>query len=527
MRHIADSTWIHTFLYNGDSLTLPIFRQALASKAPLIWVSPSQFNLFPEGLFYAISSIFTSSIRASIVFNAYLNVLVLYGLIRCVLSQFKNVSNIFQRIFTLSCCLLLIFYMVLERQQHINSTSIATLFLFNTYYYGVILAGISILGIALYQLKNTKLSNINIAIIAVSFLISGLSTFSDPLYAIEVLFPLSITLLLIFIVSHLKLKRLLWIGLPPFLGGLIGYAIRIPFHYLIGQSSASHISTYDIPNTLTLFHTSLKMDLGSLSGSIEICIILAVMLFSLIYSLIWIYRKTHYNNPKNLDERLLILSLFSIISSVWAIIFCIITGSEVTRYLTPIVIFPLLGLIPILYLKLLKKYQKYIVIVFSLSVVAISGLGIASIKDASKLISTSTYSEPSCLAKALNYKTAYGVGSYWTVRALDLYGRPNEQALQVMSNLAIFPWQANIGAYANKKFTFIIVNKKQDSYSILPNDIYLPPNPSKITSCNTFYVYQYVIGSKGYIQLNNTVQETYHEVLKLRSSGNLTTTTYL
>jgi hypothetical protein len=420
--------------------------------------------------------------------------------------------------------------MVLERQQHINSTSIATLFLFNTYYYGVILAGLSILGIALSQLKNTKLSNTNIAITAVGFLISGLSTFSDPLYAIEVLFPLSITLLLVFIFSELKLKRLLWIGLPPLLGGIIGYVLRIPFHYLIGQSSASHISTYDIPNTLTLFHTSLKMDLGSLSGSIEICTILAVILFSLSYSLIWIYRKTHYNS-KDLDARLLILSLFSIISSVWAIIFCIITGSEVTRYLTPIVIFPLLGLIPILYLKLLKKYQKYIIIVFSLSVVAISGLGIASISNASKLVSTSTYSEPSCLAKALNYKTAYGVGSYWTVRALDLYGRPNEQALQVMSNLANFPWQDNIGAYANKKFTFIIVNKKQGSYSgsysILPNDIYLPSNPSKITSCNTLYVYQYAIGSKGYVQLNNTIQETYHEVLRLRSSGDLSTATYL
>ncbi len=525
MRHIADSTWTQLFLYNSDSLTLPIFRQALNSKAPLMWVSSSQFLLFPEGLVYAISSILTDSIRASLVFNAYLNVVILYVLIRWTLGQFKDISNIFQRIFSLSCCLLLIFYMVLERRANINSSSIATLFLFTTYYYGVMLSGVALLGIILFQLKYYELS-VKVRIVTIiSFLLASLSTFSDPLFAIEVLLPLIITIILVFILSNLKFRKLLLISLPPIIGGIIGYVARSPFHYFIGQSTTNHISTYDIPITLTIFHDSIKMDLSNLSGSIELFLILLIILFSLVYSLIWIYKKIHFN-PKRQDIRLLILSMFSFISSIWAITFSILGGSETTRYLTLIAIFPLLGLIPLLYLRLIKKWRKYIIIIFSVMIVAIAYLGISSLKDATKLLSTSTYQAPSCLAKALNYKPAYGVGSYWTVRPLDLYGKPDEQALQVMPNLAVFPWQANAGAYDNKTFTFILVNKVDSFQSITSNDIYLPPDPSKISSCNSFYVYQYAVHSKGYRYLNKTIQQTYKRVLTLRSSDNLASSNY-
>ena len=525
MKHLVDSNWIHFFLYNGDSLTLPILKRALVSKNPFLWVSSSQLLFFPEGLFYAISSFITTSIRASLVFNAYLNVTILYILIRCITSMFHDVSNILQRIFALSGGLLLIFYMLLERQPNINYSSVATLFLFTTYYYGIIIAGVAILGILLFQIKNTKISKKNIIIGILSFLISAMSTFSDPLFAMEFLFPLAITLLLIFIFTRVSLRKVIWLGIFPLTGGTIGYLVRIPFQYLIGQNLTSHISTSDIPLTLTVFHTALRTDMMSLYGSLEILGVFVVLLFSLIYSLVWIYRRVH--NPKKLDDRLLIISLLAVLTGIVSIIFSIIIGAQTTRYLIPLIIFPILGLLPIVYMSVVRKYEKHIIMFFILLGIIISIIGLGSISRAFKLVSASTYSTPLCLANALNNKTAYGVGSYWKVRALDLYGRNNEQAFQVMSNLAFFPWQANIGSYNNQRLTFIIVDKQPSLYSILPNDIYLPPNPSKITSCNNIYIYQYSVGSKGYNILNNVVQQSYQEVKRLYSSGNLSTTTYL
>src|SRR4051794_4884923 len=76
--HIATSYWADFFLYSGDSLFMVLLRQSLARKEHIEWVVSSQFNLFPEGVLYAISSLVTNSVRASLVLNGVLNVVLFY-----------------------------------------------------------------------------------------------------------------------------------------------------------------------------------------------------------------------------------------------------------------------------------------------------------------------------------------------------------------------------------------------------------------------------------------------------------------
>lgn len=520
LRHIADSNWLKVFLYNGDSLTLPVIRQALGSRAPFQWIGSSQLSLFPEGLFYAISSIFSDSIRSSLVFNAILNVIVLYCLIRWITSVFKAIPDTYKRLFSLGCCLLLLVYMVLEREPNINYSSLATLFLFSTYYYGIVLATLAVLGITLRQLKSSLTTKTNIILVVVGFLLSALTVFSDPLFIVAYLLPLTITLAFLFILTKIRLKQIIWIVAPQILGGLVGYEARKPFSEYFGQSLSSHISTYNIPATLSVFHTTISTYLHSRSGIIEFLLILGAIIFSLVYVLIWIYRKTHHKNMR-LDEGLLLLCLFSFAEAVTLIFFSIATGVMVTRYLLPIVIIPMLGLLPIMYAKFIRNHKKYIVFAAIFVLLATSVVGIISIKNASKLLSTSTYLGNVCLANVLSHKTAYGVGQYWTVRALDVYGQQNEQALQVNPNLTIYPWQANLGSYGNKHFSFIIVNKQPAPDAIIPGDPALPSNPSRISDCNNFYVYQYAPGSKGYTELNKIVNQSYELAESMRASGNI------
>ncbi len=527
MRHIANTNWMQLFLYNGDSLTLAIMKQALLSKTPFIWISSSQFNIFPEGLFYAFSSIITTSIRASIVFNAYLNIVVLYALTRWVASGFKNIPNIYKRLFALSCCLLFLFYMILERQPQINFTSIATLFLFNAYYYGVILSGIAILGIMLFQYKYTKYNNRSLVLFVIGFILSALSTFSDPLFAIEFLFPLFITLIVLSVITKINPKKLLLMGLPSLLGGVVGYEIRKPFNYMIGQSSGNHILTTNIPKTITLFHNILITYLNNLPGRIELFLAILFFLFSLVYVVYWIYCQTHKQN-NILDERYLMLSLLAVLIFIWAIFFSIASGSGVSRYLTPILVFPLLGLLPITEARVLKAHNKLILFIVALISLGVIVLGSLSIKQTARLLSSKTYTSPSCLSEALDNKTSYGVGSYWTIRALDVYGRTNEQAVQILPNFIAFPWQISVGEYENRHFSFVIVNKNASSpINISPSDEYLPIKPSKITPCSDFYVYQYAIGSLGYKELNDSIDESTQTILQLRANGQLATSRYL
>lgn len=104
---------------------------------------------------------------------------------------------------------------------------------------------------------------------------------------------------------------------------------------------------------------------------------------------------------------------------------------------------------------------------------------------------------------------------------MNVYGRPDEVALQIKPDLSPFVWQANLGSYRNKKISFIIVDKQASGspQAVLPTDPYLPANPSKIYSCKDIYVYTYATGTDGYNQLNDIFHKHYNNLMRLRSAG--------
>ena len=151
-------------------------------------------------------------------------------------------------------------------------------------------------------------------------------------------------------------------------------------------------------------------------------------------------------------------------------------------------------------------------------------IGLISISNALQILSSNTYTVGKCVSRALMYRRAYGLGTYWDVRAFDLYGQSNEKAYQITTQFQVYPWQANLSDYTNKKFTFLFVDKSistTDPTPIMPNNIYIPPNPTNIYSCKSLYVYTYSPGSAGYKQLNNYILSSYPEILNLRSEGKL------
>jgi hypothetical protein len=533
-KHIADSSWLQLFFYNGDSLTLPVLRESLAHKEPFLWVSSSQFLLFPEGIFYAISSFLTKSVRGSLVFNAGLNMVVLYVLFRWVAGIISKSTRYLKQLFALGSCLLLIFYMLLERHSiSINVSSVATLFLFTTYYYGVIIAGIFMLCTLLKTTKDFKslkeTTKSQWALIALTSLVALLSTFSDPIFIVQFIVPILIALFITYICGGIRLKQSLIFAIPSIIGCIVGYIARAPFKAFIGISLGNHVATQQIPTTLTVFHDSISYNLKSRSGSLELLLIFSVLAFSLVYICWWVYQKTHYKN-KSLDGLLFLLALFSLIEALIVIFFSIAIGSMVTRYLLPMVIFPMLGLLPLLNTvevvsvkAKFKKVNHIIVYIPILIIVIVLVLGILSIGRASYVLSDASYTDAKCLSTALDNKPAYGIGSYWTVRSLDVYGQSDEQAYQVSSNLLPFVWQTNLGSYKGKNFTFIIVDKQvTTNVRIVPlADPAIPANPEKIHNCVDMKVYVYKPGSTGYDQINYPIHNSYNNLVKLRSAGNI------
>ena len=525
-RHIANSGWLQVFLYNGDSITLPVIGQALAHKDPFLWVSSSQFLLFPEGIFYAISSLLTKSVRAALVFNGSLNIIVLYVLFRWISGLFIKTARYVKQLFALGCCLLLIFYMLLERQPLVNSSSVATLFIFTAYYYGIIISGVSLVGISLQQAKPIKrlsaLSASQLLLASIAFLVAGLTTFSDPIFIIQFTFPLLIALGVVFLCNGLRFKNILLICLPVLGGSVIGYLARAPFKAFVGVSLGSHIVTQQIPGTLTTFHQSISYDLHNKPSLVELILVFGVIAYSAIYIAWWMYQKTRYKD-RLLDGRLFLLALFAVIEPPVIILFSIFSGSMVTRYLLPMFVFPMLGLLSILAIKPRGVFLKVMFVISTVIILVTVLLGAVSVGKAKYVLSSSSYTDPKCLAAALHNRPAYGVGSYWTVRALDVYGQADEQAVQINYDFSPFIWQSNLGAYKNKQFSFIVVDKQASTYerAVPYNDPSIPSHPSKIYTCSNIYIYVYSPGTSGYNQLNDGIHKAYGNLLRARSAGNI------
>ena len=521
--HLAHSDWLNTFLYNSDSLTLPLIRQSIAHKEPFLWIFSSQLFLFPEGVFYFISSVLTTSIRSSLVFNVFLNVLVLYVLIRGI-TKVTNLGNkILQILFSLFCCLLLIFDMLLEKHALVNQSSIATLFILTAYYYGVTLSGLALLWISLVQLKQkTKiLVKSSLITLLIGNLIGLFATFSDPLFLVEIIAPFILVILLILLLNNIKLRQAIRLFILAVPGSLIGYVLRIPFKDFVGQSLNSHVSITEIPYTLTVLHGSLHTMLHSKSGLLELISCFGVLLLVLIFFILLIHRNA--KKPGTYPASLILITAFALAVTSVCIIFTVVTGSKVTRYLLPIFIFPLVGLMPILDLQIIKKLQKQIVNIGIIIAIVVITVGIFSIPKAIDLLSTSNFNTSTCLENALNNQPANGIAQYWTSRALDVYGKSDERVLQVNNNFMLYPWLANLGAYENKQFTFIVIDNSANNttWNISPSNLAHIGQPYRQVTCRNVQIYIYKPGSTGYKTLNADIQKSYSQLLKIRKAGDM------
>jgi AcrR family transcriptional regulator len=197
VRFLARSSWRPVVRYDGDSLTFPILWHALASGEPMRPVMSPQLLLFPEGVIYAVAHFCTTSVGASIVAVAYINVVLFYLGLRAVATVVVDGSPERRRVAALVPTLLLIAAMLLERVTGINTTTIATPLLFDSFYAGVILIGIGTVVFAARQLRwpATRSRSRRLTISAVATGVLALTIISDPLFLVQVTGPFLVVVL--------------------------------------------------------------------------------------------------------------------------------------------------------------------------------------------------------------------------------------------------------------------------------------------------------------------------------------------
>lgn len=527
LAHIAQSPWEATFLYNADSVVLPMVEKSLAQGEPFDWVFSSQNFFFPEGLFFAVSTAFTDSPQVALYANACLNILVLYVLLRVIAHQLTRGSGhrFVEISIALACTILFVVYSLLEPTASVNRSSTATLYLMTTYYYGVIVAGLAMVCLTLWVTRSFSAEPwgrrrvwIYIALAAT---ISALTVFSDPLYLAQVLAPLVLCLVFVAVSRRASWKRVGLLLLPSIGGSALGFSLRSVFANLFASNLTSYYSPDNVPISITVLQESFTELTSTTSGSLKLLLLAAVLALTLSLLIYAVFDSFRRKNRRRMSTVGFFIVVFVSVSSISLFAGHILTGAITTRYLTPIYIFPLLTLVYVgvhILRRLLVEVEHPalrrdlvrlstgIAVAATIVIVVVATMKLPAV---ARSASGATYAGAECFNDFVGDSGRDGVGSFWSVRNLDVYGSSTGEILQVNPDLTVYAWMNNIAPYEGKTFSFVI----SDSSPQLPPESLIPlGEPAALISCPDYDIYDYA-GTEGEKILNRIVGESADKLL--------------
>lgn len=507
--HIAASpTWRDVYLYNGDSVTLALIAKSIQSGEALNWTLSSQLFFFPEGLIYGIGYLFTQSPHVAFIVNSIANIGILFLLFFWIIRQFFD-KRVVAQFLALLFVSIISLYSLLEKDASINQSSIATLFLFNTYYYGVILTSLALIALTMKIIKNesAKLTSKKLLIpIAVYLTLLILTQISNPLLLLQFNLPLLVTIGFLFLINKIPLRVFLLLGGVQVIGIIAAQILRIPFKPLVGTSTESYIKIENIPSAIEWIGETARIISLSKSSALEFGIIVTLAIFALFYAVYFVFRTTRDKSfVKNTG--VLIISLFSGIASPLLILATITTGSSYTRYYLPLIVFPLLSIVVLLYQHKIRISTKFIYYITGLIVFFFGAYCLYKLPKTQPLELTPTDSV-TCYANYAQNHTVSAVAGFWTARPLDLYGSgKDDRVLQVNPALNKLDWMNNFAAYDNQTFDTVIVDRQpMGPANISTEYVAFLGEPASIIDCPSYMLYKYDRASQGYELLNKTVQ---------------------
>jgi hypothetical protein len=503
---LAQSEWEGTFLYNGDSLVLPLVEDSILRGEALHWVFSSQNFLFPEGLFFFLSTLFTDSPRVALYVNAVLNLVALYAVLRVIAHQLAHHSRhrFVEITIALGATVLYLVFVLLEPTASVNRSGTATTYLMTTYYYGVIITGLVVISLTLWVTRSfaapvweRRRARGYIVVVTV---LTTLVVFSDPLYVAQVIAPFLVGLLVLIWARRLSWRNAVVLVIPAVVGTAIAFVLREVFRDLFASDLATYVQPDQFRVALRVLYESLLEMSGSAQGSLKLIIISGVMLLTFSIMAFAIYSRFDAKAARSISTVEFFIVTFVSVSSVSLIVGHLITGAITTRYLTPLYVFPLLTvvfvgvyvlrrlLVEVENAELRRNLSRFSLGVAAAASVLVVVLGVINLPAVVRSASGEDYTTADCFDDFVGDSEINGVGSFWTVRQLDLYGSGKGDILQADGELTVYDWMNNLGAYEDKVFSFVIT----DESGQLPREaVDVLGEPAQVITCSGYEIYDF------------------------------------
>lgn len=526
---VSASDWKEIFLYNGDSIVLPLLSQSYERGEPFHWIFSTQTFLFPEYPLFWLCSVITGGSRAALILNAVVNVLLLYGLLRLI-ARFVAPGRILRQVAFTTLAMVLFLACVLSEPAAevippgiVNYGSITTLFLLTTYYYGVILVGLGTIALVLWFTGGFTFrawTRRRVILFAVSVgAIGSLTMYSNPLYLLQVVLPLGVALLLLLVARRLPPRWFIAVLAPLVIATSVGGVLRLAFGRYLSSDFRSYVGLGQAWQAferllITLSHwAATPVGIGKMT---LLVLPVAGLVGYAVYLVTRYVRLRRRGVPPlvRVDTLDAFLVLFVSASAVSLLLGHIVTGQLLTRYLVPLFIFPLLGVlllakptsygrsVPVVAARRTPRFHRTVAgVAIAGAVLAAIGIGVSARPVAA--MATEEYEPAECLDDWLAGSSANGVGPFMVVRPIMLYGEQSGRILQVLDNVVVQPWMNNLALYDDTRFSYVLIAPDRDPAELVE----AVGEPASITQCPTFAIYDYA-GTPGEETLNDWIGRT-------------------
>ena len=339
-------------------------------------------------------------------------------------------------------------------------------------------------------------------------------TYSDPLYLFWLVAPLGIVLVLVLllILRRLTLRAALIVAFPQILGLGLGMLARAVYSQYIGAGYDNYI-TGNLAKSAAALLLGVLGDWVSTPGGILRLLILVGLLAVTVVVLATAERRRARPGaarasaaPTSTAE--LFLALFVLVSAVTLIGGEIATGQGVTRYLLPLFVFPPLALLLVwpewLPARLRVVPARAVAVAAGLVTAAmIVTLGVTA-PAVADLASRRPPVDTACLDGWLDGRAENGIGSFWVVRSLTLYGDQKGRLLQVTPfPIGVHFWMNNLWLYEGTSFSYALAGGDLSAHDLRRSF----GQPAQVIRCSGYQIFDYA-GTAGAAAIDAMVLTT-------------------
>lgn len=426
---------------DGDSVIVPMIVRSIALGQAQDWaMSPVLF--LPETLVYGLLATLGWGMRATLVLNAVVNLLALYGALRLVAGRRRpGTAPVLGALLALAAFALLA---VLEGEATRDGAQFATLLATTTYYSATVIAMIAVIGVVRRALDRAVPVPWRHAVVLAAVAVPSVLT--NPLFALWAIAPLAGMLAALALARRIPPRTALTLAGALVAGGAVGYLLRELFSSTIVADSGNYFRADQWPHSLAHYGGLIGGLMTTPNGLVWLGGIAAMWVLSItVFARAW-------------HERDAALAVVAGVAAAWPPLLtvgAVILGTYAARYLQPWLYLPLAALVtlPEVWRPSMPARRRRAGIAAAALVAVVTGaVALPGVVSAASRTDT----DLDCVVAWAEDSGRTGAGQFWAVRAPKANLDDPARLVQVDHTLRVYTWLTNRTDARGAEVTFLV-----------------------------------------------------------------------